>query len=76
MLHYIYADDLCYFPMLRDTMFRDRADQFQRRLGWAVTVNERGEERDEYDDMNPLYVIWQKATGRMGGRCVFFTNDR
>lgn len=32
MLHYIYADDLCYFPMLRDTMFRDRADQFND--GW------------------------------------------
>jgi len=71
MLHYIYADDLCYFPMLRDTMFRDRADQFQRRLGWAVTVNERGEERDEYDDMNPLYVIWQKADGTHGGSMRF-----
>lgn len=67
MLQYIYADDLKHFPVLRDTMFRDRADQFKRRLGWDVNVNERGEERDEYDDLNPLYVIWRKADGTHGG---------
>lgn len=70
MLRYIYADDLHRFPpRLRDTMFRDRAEQFKKRLGWAVSVNEAGEERDEYDDMNPLYVIWEDAHGDHGGRC-------
>lgn len=71
MLHYIYANDLDFFPTLRDTMFRDRADQFKRRLGWAVDVNDKGEERDEYDDMNPLYVIWQQFDGTHGGSMRF-----
>lgn len=71
MLRYIYGEDLNHFPRLRDTMFRDRADQFKRRLGWAVTVNAAGEERDEYDDMNPLYVIWEKPDGTHGGSMRF-----
>ena len=52
-------------------MFRDRATQFQSRLGWAVHVNEDGLERDEYDDLNPLYVIWQRADGSHGGSMRF-----
>ena len=40
-------------------MFRDRAEQFSQRLGWAVSVNASGHERDQYDELNPLYVIWQ-----------------
>lgn len=71
MLRYIYGQDLCHFPLLRDTMFRDRADQFKRRLGWDVHVNAEGEERDEYDDINPLYVIWEKADGTHGGSMRF-----
>ena len=68
MLHYLYADQLHLFPTLRDTMFRDRAEQFHRRLGWdAVTVDEDGFERDEYDDLNPLYVIWEREDGTHGG---------
>jgi acyl homoserine lactone synthase len=35
MLRYIYGDSLHHFPHLRDTMFKDRADQFKNRLGWA-----------------------------------------
>lgn len=64
MLRYIYADSLHLFPRLRDSMFRDRATQFHGRLGWSVSVNDAGEERDEYDDQNPLYVIWQDPDGR------------
>lgn len=71
MLRYIYADDLARFPRLRDTMFRDRADQFKKRLGWDVSVNKAGEERDEYDAMNPLYVIWEDAHGTHGGSMRF-----
>nr|WP_319249171.1 acyl-homoserine-lactone synthase [uncultured Celeribacter sp.] len=71
MLHYIYGNDLHLFPRLRDTMFRDRADQFKNRLGWDVHVNEKGEERDEYDDINPLYVIWEKEGGTHGGSMRF-----
>lgn len=71
MLRYVYGHDLQQFPLLRDTMFRDRADQFLTRLGWEVRVNDAGEERDEYDDLNPLYLIWQKEDGCHGGSMRF-----
>ncbi|WP_418593048.1 acyl-homoserine-lactone synthase [Ponticoccus sp. (in: a-proteobacteria)] len=67
MIRYIYGHDLPLFPHLRDGMFRDRADQFKTRLGWDVTVDEAGFERDEYDAENPLYVIWEEADGTHGG---------
>lgn len=73
MLRYLYAEDLGAVPLLRDTMFRDRADQFKARLGWEVTVNEHGEERDEYDALNPLYVIWQRPDGSHGGSMRFLS---
>lgn len=57
MLRYIYATDLNDHPKLARTMFRDRADQFKFRLGWNVSVDDVGFERDEYDELNPLYVI-------------------
>ncbi len=71
MLRYIYADELHRFPRLAETMFRDRADQFQRRLGWEVTVDADGFERDAYDDLNPLYVIWEGAGGLHRGSMRF-----
>ena len=48
-------------------MFKDRAEQFKARLDWDVTVDEYGWERDEYDALNPLYIIWEDADGRHGG---------
>lgn len=71
MLRYVYADELNQFPTLRDTMFADRARQFRDRLNWPVTVDAKGQERDEYDAMNPLYVIWQQADGSHGGSMRF-----
>ncbi|SLN23578.1 acyl-homoserine-lactone synthase [Roseisalinus antarcticus] len=71
MLRYIYADQLDQFPRLKESMFRDRADQFSTRLGWEVSVNEDGHERDDYDDMNPLYVIWETPEGLHGGSMRF-----
>ena len=71
MLRYIYADKLRDFPRLRETMFRDRADQFQTRLGWKVQVADNGWERDQYDDLNPLYIIWQNADEKHGGSMRF-----
>ncbi len=67
MLRFIYGDEIDNFPRLKRSMFVDRADQFKRRLNWAVTVDANGEERDEYDAMNPLYVIWEKPDGTHGG---------
>lgn len=71
MLRYIYADDLPKFPHLFQSMFADRATQFRDRLNWAVTVDAAGFERDIYDTMNPLYVIWQQPDGRHGGSMRF-----
>ncbi|WP_146587093.1 acyl-homoserine-lactone synthase [Puniceibacterium confluentis] len=67
MIRYLYADQLSQFPHLARAMFRDRADQFKTRLGWEVAVDGAGEERDAYDDLNPLYVIWEKPCGGHGG---------
>lgn len=67
MLRYLYADELHKYPKLARGMFLDRADQFKTRLGWDVHVNQAGEERDQYDDLNPLYVIWEEADGSHGG---------
>ncbi|MGR3370592.1 MAG: acyl-homoserine-lactone synthase [Sagittula sp.] len=67
MIRYIYGNDLHKFPKLAHTMFLDRADQFKTRLGWDVTVDDRGFERDAYDDENPLYVIWENRDGSHGG---------
>ena len=71
MLRYVYAADLNDHPKLARTMFRDRADQFKTRLGWDVTVDASGAERDAYDDLNPLYVIWEEPDGSHGGSMRF-----
>ena len=71
MLRYIYADDLHQFPRLSDTMFRDRAVQFHDRLNWDVSVDDTGAEMDAYDQLNPIYVIWEDVNGRHGGSLRF-----
>ena len=67
MLRYLYADSLSRHQILAQTMFLDRADQFKTRLNWEVFVNDAGEERDEYDAENPLYVIWEGEDGKHQG---------
>lgn len=71
MLRYIYSDDLYLYPKLGLSMYRDRADQFRTRLGWDVDVDDQGQERDEYDALNPLYVIWEEPDGSHGGSMRF-----
>lgn len=71
MLRYIYGTELQSYPKLADTMFKDRTDQFKTRLGWDVHVDEHGYERDNYDDCNPLYVIWEQPDGSHGGSMRF-----
>lgn len=71
MLRYIYGKDLATYPVLQDSMHRDRAAQFAHRLKWDVTIDQNGWERDEYDAMNPLYVIWENADGTHGGSMRF-----
>ena len=67
MIRYLYGDQLKDYPKLAETMFVDRADQFKTRLDWDVTVEENGFERDQYDTLNPLYVIYEKPDGSHGG---------
>ncbi|MEM9844153.1 MAG: acyl-homoserine-lactone synthase [Pseudomonadota bacterium] len=71
MLRYIYGSDLDQHERLAHSMFRDRACQFRDRLGWDVTVDQNGHERDEYDDLNPLYVIWEGPDGLHHGSMRF-----
>lgn len=71
MLRYLYADQLKTRPDLARAMFADRAHQFKTRQGWDVTVDADGAERDSYDAMNPLYVIWETPQGAHGGSMRF-----
>ena len=71
MIKYLYADSLYLFPKLAESMFRDRAVQFRDRLGWDVAVDADGFERDQYDAMNPLYVIATNTDGTHAGSMRF-----
>lgn len=66
-IRYLTADALQEHPKLRDTMFRDRANQFVTRLKWgALQVDGNGWEQDEYDGINPLYIVVERENGTHG----------
>jgi acyl homoserine lactone synthase len=67
MIRFVYADRLAEFPLLAETMFKDRAEQFKNRLAWDVSVDAAGREMDQYDALNPIYIIWENADGTHGG---------
>ena len=72
MLRYLTWEDLNTRPRLRDTMFQDRARQFRTRLGWDVSVDEDGLERDQYDALpGVIYTIWEQPDGSHGGSMRF-----
>ena len=71
MLRYLKGSQLTRHAKLADTMFRDRATQFADRLGWDVTVDAKGHEKDDYDALDPLYVIWERPDGSHGGSMRF-----
>lgn len=75
MLRFLTAEELGHYPRLRETMFTDRAKQFRNRLGWAVSVDLNGWEQDDYDALNPTYVIWQKPDGCHGGSMRFLPTE-
>lgn len=66
MIRYLYASQLARHPDLAEGMFRDRAAQFIGRLGWNLSTDADGLERDEYDRMNPLYIIMERPGGGHG----------
>lgn len=63
MIRYLYASQLKANPDLAREMFRDRAAQFIDRLGWDLSRDADGGERDKYDAMNPLYIILERPGG-------------
>ena len=67
MIRFIYADQLHSFPALAESMYKDRATQFKQRLNWEVDVDAKGWELDQYDSLNPLYIIFEDAHGRHAG---------
>jgi len=54
---------------LLEEMFRARKRLFKDRLNWDVTVDARGREMDEYDRLDPLYVIAVDDDGHHQGSC-------
>ena len=64
MFKLVYGDDLPDFPALSNDMFKDRRAQFHDEYGWDLDVDELGREIDQYDLMNPLYLILHDEQGR------------
>ena len=71
MIKIVYEEDGAQFPNLMDSMYRHRAAQFRDRLNWEVHVDEDGWERDEYDKLNPLYLVFEQGDGTHGGSMRF-----
>ena len=63
MFTVVYGDDLFDFPQLANEMFHDRRAQFKEALGWKLAVDAMGREIDQYDLVNPLYLILRDANG-------------
>lgn len=67
MIRFLNSSQLLTHPKLKHSMHKDRAIQFSTRLRWEVTVNNEGEEYDEYDNLNPLYVVIENFDGEHAG---------
>lgn len=68
MIKIVNAADLYRRPILAASMFRDRAAQFHQRLGWeAVRTDDLGLEFDQYDELNPIYVMIEDENGEHCG---------
>jgi acyl homoserine lactone synthase len=77
MIKIVYAADLYRRPLLAASMFRDRAAQFRERLGWEVAVDDHGLEFDQYDELNPIYVIVEDENGEhLGSGRILPTTGR
>ena len=62
------ANDHHMKPQALRGMFRLRDEVFNKRLGWDVKSCE-DMEKDEYDDLNPVYFIARDAELRVHGCC-------
>lgn len=71
MIRYLFGSQLEDHGDLAAAMFRDRTAQFRDRMGWDVTVDQLGWETDEFDALDPLYVIAEDAAGHHAGSMRF-----
>ena len=71
MITFFHASQLEAHVTLADQMFRDRASQFRDRMGWDVTVDSLGWETDQYDSLDPIYVVVRDAAGDHAGSMRF-----
>ncbi|MFK7942840.1 MAG: acyl-homoserine-lactone synthase [Paracoccaceae bacterium] len=67
MFTLVYGDDLFQFPNVANQMFRARRSQFADDYGWELDIDDLGREIDEYDLMNPLYLILRDKEGKHVG---------
>lgn len=67
MIRIIKGLDLKGHGALLGQMFKARKRLFADRLQWDVDVDERGWEMDQYDRINPLYLIATDAAGQHTG---------
>jgi N-acyl-L-homoserine lactone synthetase len=70
MIRIFQGRDRTQYPHEADAMFRLRTRQFRDRLKWNVKVV-HGWEIDEYDDMNPLYLVSIDGSGSIRGSLRF-----
>jgi N-acyl-L-homoserine lactone synthetase len=71
MIRYFQGRECHQHPREADEMFRLRARQFRDRLNWQVRVKD-GWEIDDFDQMNPLYLVSEdEDTGEVAG-CLRF----
>jgi acyl homoserine lactone synthase len=68
MLQLIVNSSYADFREYLGEMFRLRARVFSGRLGWDVSVVD-GIERDQYDDLEPVYILQRDRDERVCG-CV------
>ena len=66
MIYAIQGADAARYPKWMEEMHRLRARVFKDRMNWDVTVVD-GQERDRFDDCNPLYLLSVDASGRVLG---------
>lgn len=71
MIRYFQGRDRARYPNETNEMFQLRKRQFRDRLNWDVTVQD-GWEIDEFDEMNPLYLVsWYEQGAAVAG-CLRF----
>jgi len=70
MLFQIEPADHPAFMERLDQMFQQRARVFKGRLGWDVTID-NNRERDQYDDLDPTYMLYYSPDGVLRGSVRF-----